>query len=183
MNAQDQATRDLRDRVEDDRGLIKKIELAIPGFRGYRKREDLRIADSLLREQLAASLGKVVSTLEDCRSELTKRMDMDLLEDMKALVNDIQAAENRVRHAEQGYTGISADIRIEEDELNRMYEWDLSLIHSIKDLAADSDNLHSSVLTGDPDLRLKMGTMSREISDFNAVFDRRVAAFAGLQTV
>jgi len=28
------------------KGLIKKIQMGIPGFRGYRKKEDLRIADS-----------------------------------------------------------------------------------------------------------------------------------------
>jgi len=38
---------DLRTKVEEDRGLLKKIELFLPGFRGYRKKEDLRAADSL----------------------------------------------------------------------------------------------------------------------------------------
>ena len=47
---------DLRDKVKDDRGLIKMIQLVIPGYRGYRIKEDLRIADRLLREELANRL-------------------------------------------------------------------------------------------------------------------------------
>lgn len=39
---------DLRSKVEDDRGMLTKIQLGIPGFRGYRQKEDLRIADSRL---------------------------------------------------------------------------------------------------------------------------------------
>ncbi|MBU4189406.1 MAG: hypothetical protein KJ886_00210, partial [Candidatus Thermoplasmatota archaeon] len=58
---------DLRKKVEEDRGMLKKIELAIPGFRGYRKREDLRIADSLLRAQLADRLKNVGAQVEQCR--------------------------------------------------------------------------------------------------------------------
>ena len=50
---------DLRSKVEDDRGLLKKIELLIPGFRGYREREDLRAADSLLRQQLAGRVKEL----------------------------------------------------------------------------------------------------------------------------
>ena len=61
-------TVDLRTKVEDDRGLIKKIQLCIPGFRGYRQKEDLRLADSLLRQQIADELkNNVLLPLEKTR--------------------------------------------------------------------------------------------------------------------
>ena len=101
----------LREKVEEDRGLIKKIEMAIPGFRGYRKREDLRIADSLLRSALANKIKNIVTTVEECRDALTKKMELTALEDIGKIVNRIGTVENRLRHAEQGYTGISADHR------------------------------------------------------------------------
>src|SRR2546428_367087 len=47
---------DIRDRVEQDRGLLKKIQLVIPGYAGYRRREDIRAAGNLLRIQLANQL-------------------------------------------------------------------------------------------------------------------------------
>jgi len=50
---------DIRDRVEQDRGLLKKIQLVIPGYAGYRRREDIRAADNLLRIQLANQLKGV----------------------------------------------------------------------------------------------------------------------------
>jgi len=111
---------DLRDKVKEDRGLLKKVELAIPGFRGYRKREDLRIADSLLRKQLADKLKSVLTNIEQSRETLTRKMEIDMLEDVRRLVNQAQVIEGKVRHAEQGYTGVSADYRIEESELNQL---------------------------------------------------------------
>jgi len=40
---------DIRERVEEDKGILKKIQSFIPGFRGYRRKEDLRDADRMLR--------------------------------------------------------------------------------------------------------------------------------------
>ena len=136
---------DLRDRVKEDRGLIKKLELAIPGFRGYRKREDLRIADSLLRKQLADGLGDVKEKIELCRKDLADKMEMDLLNGIGSLMNNITSTENRLRHAEQGYTGVSADYNIREDELENMYEWDLHLISDINKLSETVSVLQSTI--------------------------------------
>ena len=33
---------DIRQKVEEDRGLIKKIQLMVPGYRGYRLKDDIR---------------------------------------------------------------------------------------------------------------------------------------------
>lgn len=172
---------DFRDKVKDDRGLLKKIELAIPGFRGYRKREDLRIADRLLREELANSLGQAARSIEEARDALAKRKEMDVLEDMAKLVSRINASVQRITHAEQGYTGISPDYRIEENELNRMYEWDLGLLDDIASLKGIASKLHASAPTmpasemvGEIDKGLA------SLANFDQLFDSRREAFAGL---
>lgn len=164
---------DLRDRVEEDRGLIKKIELAIPGFRGYRKREDLRIADSLLRTHLANRIKTVSATVESCREALTKKMDLMVLEDIGKLVNKVNTIENRVRHAEQGYTGISADFRIDINELNDLYEWDLALLDDINELDDIATSLRKAI---DRDKKLQdiIRTLESKLTDFNQIFDKRI---------
>src|SRR5207302_905201 len=58
---------DIRDRVEQDRGILKKIQLMIPGYSGYRRREDIRAADNLLRIQLANQMKSVRGDLEEIR--------------------------------------------------------------------------------------------------------------------
>jgi hypothetical protein len=172
---------DLREKVEEDRGLIKKIELAIPGFRGYRKREDLRIADSLLRSQLADRIKSVRRNVEGCRENLTKKMDLDFLEAAGSLVNQIAMIEGKIRHAEQGYTGVSPDYRIEENELNRLYEWDLSLISHIGELATSANMLQRAISSDDKQsMRQEMGHMNERLQGFMEVFEKRREAIAGL---
>ncbi len=75
---------DIREKVEDDRGLIKKIQLKIPGYAGYRRREDIRNADILLRNQVADQVKKVRSDLEGVRDDLAAA---------RRLVRSLRAAE------------------------------------------------------------------------------------------
>jgi hypothetical protein len=172
---------DLRERVKEDRGLLKKLELAIPGFRGYRKREDLRIADSLLRTQLADNLGRLKEQIELCRTDLANKMEMDLLNNIAALMNNVTATENRVRHAEQGYTGISADYNIREDELSDMYEWDLSLLADMEKIAGSVADLQSIISQGKADvISQKINLVETEIRNFNTLFDKRIQTIANL---
>jgi hypothetical protein len=172
---------DLRETVKEDRGMLKKIELAIPGFRGYRKREDLRIADSLLRTQLADRIQNVVRDMEQCRENLTKKMELDILEDTGNLIARIIALEGKVRHAEQGYTGISTDYRIEEDAQNRLYEWDLRLIGHIDDLKKSVSLFQSAINSGSMDtMRQEMSNISVKLRDFTELFEKRRDAIAGL---
>jgi hypothetical protein len=172
---------DLREKVKEDRGLLKKIELAIPGFRGYRKREDLRIADSLLRTQLADWVKSVTQDLEQCRESLTKKMDLDALEDVGNLIDRSIALEGKILHAEQGYTGISADFRIEEDAQNRLYEWDLGLITSIDTLKKSTGLFHSAIHSGDAEvMKQEISHIDAIIQEFTDLFEKRRDAIAGL---
>jgi len=172
---------DLRERVKEDRGLLKKVEMAIPGFRGYRKREDLRIADSLLRKQLADDLGDVKDKIELCRKDLANKMEMDLLNNIGALMNNITSTENRIRHAEQGYTGVSGDYNIREDELEDMYEWDLHLISDIQKLFGIVSVLQSTISSGEAGaIKKKIDEVEEDIREFNSLFDKRIETIANL---
>jgi predicted nucleic acid-binding Zn-ribbon protein len=157
------------------------LELAIPGFRGYRKREDLRIADSLLRKQLADDLGDVKGKIELCRKDLAAKMEMDLLNNVGALMNNITSTENRVRHAEQGYSGVSADYNIREDELDTMYEWDLHLISDIQKLSDAVSVLQSTIKSGDTGaIGKRIEDVEEDIREFNSLFDRRIETIVKL---
>lgn len=173
---------DLRRRVVEDRGLIKEIELLVPGFHGYREREDLRAADSLLREQLADGVGNARKGLERCREHMVRRKELNLIEETGDLVRRFSATEERIRHAEQGYTGISADFRIEQAELDQLYEWDLSLIRGVRWMCDAISDLKNSIDGGDMEaVDRRLRTVSKGLDDFNGLFENRRVKIAGLE--
>ncbi|MDW7775161.1 MAG: hypothetical protein SCH39_02355 [Methanosarcinales archaeon] len=173
--------KDLRSKVEEDRGIVKQIELLIPGFHGYREREDIRAADSLLRQQLANKMKEINSIFEQCREELGRAMDLMLISDMGNIIKFSRLIENRIRHAEQGYTGISADFRIEEEELNTMYEWDLALLQTIDSIHTMAGELLNSILVDDGTASQKMRILKNTLNEFNSTLNKRMTKIAGLE--
>ena len=166
---------DLRKRVAEDRSFLKKLELAIPGFRGYRKREDRRIADSLLRKQVADRLRECTRTAEEIREALASQMELDMIRDAGNLVNKLDAVESKVRHAEQGYSGVAPDIKVLEKEIERLYEFDYHLIQEVEKLKNLLDSAKESVMLGDMDgFKTQMNAVNAGIKEFLSLFNRRI---------
>ena len=176
---------DFRQEVEDDRGLIKKIQLCIPGFRGYRKKEDLRIADSMLRIQIADMLkNNLLQPLEQCREAAGRELELDLMNDLAAVISKAKLSEAKIRHAEQGYTGISAATRVGCDELNQLYEYDLSLIDGITAMGSLASSALLSAEGGDFEtVKANLRELKGVFTDFMNIFARRNAEMAGFSVV
>src|SRR5207247_2320800 len=122
---------DIRDRVEQDRGLLKKIQLENPAYASYRPREDIRAADNLLRIQLANQLKGVRADLEDIRDQMAMDGKVQGLQSIGNAIFTIEGLEAKVRHAEGGYSGLSATIQIKETELDKLYEYDYAMLDSL----------------------------------------------------
>src|SRR4030066_176911 len=102
---------DIRDRMEEDKGILKKIQSFIPGFSGYRKREDLRDADKMLRMQLAAKLGMQRKGLEECRGLVVKSYGSKELDMLGGLINHFKKGKELMN--------VKARINAFEEQFNR----------------------------------------------------------------
>jgi hypothetical protein len=115
---------DIRQNVDQSRGMLKRLQLLVPGYSGYRQGEDIRAADNLLRIQVADKVRNARTTLENARSALVNSNQFASLTDLAPLLADLQRLEGEIRHAEQGYTGISPSIRVNPAQIDRLYEYD-----------------------------------------------------------
>lgn len=170
---------DLRQYVEDNRGLLKKIELCIPGFRGYRLREDIRTADTILRSYLADQIdSEVQKKMKRVREIFSKSLELDLLNDLGELININKGLVAKIRHAEQGYSGISPQYKIEESELNRIYDFDYKLIESVKIIQSKIELLTNQARTNDvPEIKKSFFEIRSEIEMFDELFEKRQFLF------
>jgi len=168
---------DIRERVEEDRGLIKKIQLKIPGYAGYRRREDIRNADILLRNQVADQVKQVRSRLEGIRDGLAAQGKYQGLQPIGNLIFLMQATEGRVRHAEGGYSGISANIRVEEPELDKLYEYDYSMLTTLDQCAALLPAIESA--PDPPSFNQALKAFGDALKAFDQAFDQRMVLISG----
>jgi len=166
---------DLRQYVEENRGLLKKIELAIPGFRGYRIREDLRAADNILRCYIADQIeAEIKKPIEGVGEKLTRAFEIDSIRDVKDCINQIKGLEAKIRYAEHGYSGISPQFRIEENELNKIYEFDLALIDQVKNLQMLIHSLDTYILDNKMnDLKSALNEIQKQATNLDNAFSQR----------
>jgi hypothetical protein len=173
---------DIRERVEEDKGILKKIQSFVPGFRGYRKREDIRDADKMLRIQIAEKLGKQRNGLEECRGLLVQGGAFKELDLIGGLISNFKRIEGVVAHAEMGYSGLVADISIKEDELDRLYEFDAAMLDHIVAISASIESLKNSLMAADaPTSHKDMMNIKARITDFENQFERRMRVIEGTE--
>ncbi|PSN82637.1 hypothetical protein B9Q13_00740 [Candidatus Marsarchaeota G2 archaeon ECH_B_SAG-G16] len=89
---------DIKGKVEGESDSIKKLELLIPGLRGYRQKEDVRVANELLRNQMADTLDRTRQNLESLRKKAQWLATM--LSQIASFVSQLQALSGEVRHAQ-----------------------------------------------------------------------------------
>ena len=171
---------DIRERVESDRGLLKKIQLHIPGYAGYRRREDIRAADNLLRIQINEKMKLFRDGLETARETAAQSSPKISLSNLGNVIFELEGAEARVRHAEQGYSGFSPAIRIEEEELDRLYEYDYAMLQGLANASSDLTALQSAVDGNDKAaFEAAVRKLRADLKMFDDAFKQRTAVISG----
>ncbi len=165
---------DLRDKVVDSRGFFKKLELAIPGLKEYRKLEDIRAADELLRKQVFDKLDSAKSKLEMIRKTMTDKGDFSNLTSIGSLVSQVQQISGEVFHSQQGSAGISPNIRIDENTLNKLYEYDFNFVNSAEQVFSAVTSALNDYTSGASTAQAIVAKIGPILEDFKHAWKQRL---------
>lgn len=172
---------DIRQQVEESRGVLKKLQLLVPGLKGYRELEDIRVSDELLRNQVADRLDRARGNLEALRKKMVNGNDLTNLSAVASMISQVQQLSGEVRHAQQGYSGFAATIRIDESKLNSLYEYDYQFVSSAAQLEAQTSP--SSLVYDASSPNSAQATLSRlgdSVSETKQRWTSRVEAIEGI---
>ena len=181
VNALSQGNPDIRQQVDDNRGIAKKLELLIPGLRGYRSKEDIRVSDELLRNQVADKLDHVKDNLQQLRKQVATGNDFTNLTSVGSLMAQVQTLSGEVRHAAQGYAGWVAPIQINEDKLNKLYDYDYSFVSAVfqlDDATSPGKLIYDS--TSPNSIQATLGGFTRSVADIRQKWSQRMEAIEGI---
>lgn len=172
---------DIRQQVQDSQGFQKKLELLIPGLRTYRQQEDIRVADDMLRNQVADKIDQAKANLESLRTQIANAGDFTNLSAVGPLIFQLQQVSGQVRHAAQGYSGFVATISINQDRLNKLYEYDYNFVSSAVNLvnATSPQNL-SYDPTAPNSILAKVSAISANLSELKQNWAVRMEAIENI---
>ena len=134
---------DLRDRIRGDETPAQRLLDWIPGFKGYRERETRREADRMVRQHLVGLLEQSHARIRSLTGDLAKQARLKQMTALDSLGKQLEKVTDLLRYADSGYTGWFSAVKIREEELDRLYEYDVSLKQFIADLDAAIEQLEA----------------------------------------
>lgn len=138
---------DLRGNVEKGLGGFEKLVKKIPGYKGYKEKELRREADKLLRTQLAGQLDDQRRRLSEIQMLLISAAQIEFLDDIERAIMKLQLLIDRIKTASYGYAGLFDAVKVKEEQLDTLYEYDSKMLDYVDQIAASLDKLTSAITT------------------------------------
>lgn len=132
------------ERISRERGTLERIVGMIPGYKGYKEKEMRREADRLLREALVRDFTTQLDRITSVQNAVLDNIGVEWMDDIGALKTALQTLIDRIRHAPQGYAGFFAAVRVKEDELDRIEEFDRQLLDELEKARIAIDALENA---------------------------------------
>ncbi len=156
--------------------------LIVPGFSGYKAKEQRREADRLLRNRLYQRLQDARNSVQDAYQAATDRRLSDSATALDRLLAVFDRVSELVNHASYGYTGFFDAVKIEEDDLDRMLDFDMKLVDGVNALADRARALRDAARGGRYDESRKAAEeLRRALEDFERNFSNRKSVIEGME--
>ena len=171
---------DVYETVEGGRTALEKLTDIIPGWKGYQERQTRRKADKTMREMLADKIATQRKRLDTAQQSLIDSGKIDLVDDLGRAVTQLQTFADRVRLATYGYSGVFDAVKIKQEQLEQLYNFDAALFDYVDRLNTANDRLREAIDAGqgvEETIRI-IQDMCREA---NAAFDEREHVLLGSQ--
>ena len=141
-----------RNQVEKEQNILERIVEYIPGYRSYRQRERRRDIDKALRTYVAGKVHDFMNALSHLSKFLTDAGKIDVLDDIDNLYRRLEGVADKIKLATYGYAGFFDVIKVREDELDALYQFDLKLLDAAHQMNAMLDPAQEKALINDSPL-------------------------------
>ena len=150
--------------VTGDQDPIKKLASKIPGFSGYIERENRRAADKLLRDTVARRFEELYKRLSALQTEVISQGNIEFIDDLEKAALQIRTFTDKIRNATYGYSGLFDAVKINQDELTKIYNFDAAFFEIADQIKNAMDTVEASIgsVEGLPAAIRNLVTQSRQ---------------------
>ncbi len=160
------------DAVKSKENFLEKITRFIPGYDGYVNRDNSRELDTILRNTLATRLDANQVKLKNTVLNLTQRGKLFESDGIDKLDKKLQLCVAKFKAAARGYSGAFDVVKVKEDKLNQIYEFDANMLDDVEVISAActemEDNSKANV-----DIRASMDKASLLMDQLVKMFEER----------
>ena len=124
---------------------FKKLVSNIPGFGGYVKRQTRRDADKLLRDTVATRFDEQRKRTSQMQEDMVSNGMIAYVDDMEKAAIQLQTFIDRISKAPRGHAGLFDAVKINEEQLEAIYQFDAAFFELAEQVARANDNVEASM--------------------------------------
>ena len=124
---------------------FKKLMSHIPGFNGYIERQNRRDADKLLRDTVARRFEEQWKRASQIQSDLVSNGMISYVDDMEKAAIKLRTFIDKISTAPRGYSGLFDAVKINEKELEKVYQFDAAFFDLADQVGRALDNVEASL--------------------------------------
>jgi hypothetical protein len=136
---------DFFEKVKEQVDPFKKLLSNIPGFKGYVERQNRRDADKLLRETVARRFEEHWGRASNLQVELVNSGMIKYVDKMEKAALALRTFIDKITTAARGYSGVFDAVKINEKELEAIYQFDLAFFDLSDQVGRALDNVEASL--------------------------------------
>lgn len=142
---------------------FKKLASYIPGFSGYIERQNRRDADKLLRDTVARRFNEQWQRVSNLQSDLVSNGMIAYVDDMEKAAIKLRTFIDKISTAPRGYSGLFDAVKINEKELEAIYQFDAAFFDLAEQVGRAIDNVEQTLSdeTGLPAAIRNLTTLAR----------------------
>ena len=163
---------DLTEKISGAESKIEELAEKIPGYAGYKAKEQRRDADKLLRMHVARAFEEQLKRLNDVQIEMVEEGELRAMMVLERASTKLQLLIDRIKTASYGYAGLFDAVKVDEAALDRLYDFDQALLGGVNDIAAVLDELESA-RANDGETKPLAKKLVAALQDLNATFSER----------
>ncbi len=165
------------DKIVSDMDPFKKILSYIPGFKGYVERQNRRDADKVLRDTVADRFEEQWGRVSALQRDFISQGQIEYVDDLEAAAIKLRTFTDRIRRATRGFGGLFDAVKINQDELARLYEYDAAMLSLSDEVSRGVDNIQAAMGTDGVQAAIRnLVNIAQRCID---IFDRREEVMLG----
>lgn len=170
----------LREKILDGENILEKLMRKIPGFEGYKNREQSRTADQIQRTFMAKSITEHKGRLADVGQEMMRSGNIMLIGEVDRVSKIIDKVIDKIQHAEYGYSSLFSAAKIDTEQLDNLYEYDLGMLSNIEAISEAIDAMENSLDMDEGNPKARLRDLEKAVKNLNRKIDGRAKLLKGV---
>ncbi|HET6596894.1 MAG TPA: hypothetical protein VFG81_14815 [Anaerolineales bacterium] len=132
-------------KITSQQDPFKRLGALIPGFKGYIERQNRREADKLLRDTVARRFDEQWKRASQLQVEMVSQGMIRFVDDIERATLQLRTFIDKISTAPRGYSGLFDAVKINEQELEAIYQYDAAFFDLADQVGRAIDNVEASL--------------------------------------